>query len=222
MKRKINQLKTYTGRFTLIRKQQGSTLIEVLVSMLMLGLGVLVLLATQLKTVAGVREAENQTIVAQATQNLIEGMLANPKLKLTKLNTANISGGIEWNSKNYDIYSGNINSVNPDSCTGLTSKNDLNKTNLALEQMCDFRKALKTNLPDATFHINICRDSSNQKPTVSSGGNVDWHCVATTKDTPYTVVKILWQMDTENEENAKGVTVVDGKAVYTYQARVTD
>ncbi|MDO4644051.1 MAG: type IV pilus modification protein PilV [Cardiobacteriaceae bacterium] len=222
MKIKNNRLKKNTGGLIFIHQQQGSTLIEVLVSMLMLGLGVLVLLATQLKTVVGVREAENQTIVAQATQNLIEGMLANPKLTLTKLNTNRISGGVDWNRKNYDVYSGNIASVNPASCNGLTNRNDFNKINLALAQMCDFRKALVENLPDATFYINICRDSSNQEPMVSSGGNIDWNCTAAANSTPYTVVKVLWQMDTENNESSEGVKVVGGKAVYTYQARVTD
>ena len=61
-------------------RQHGMTIIEVLVSMMILALGVLALLATQLRTAAGVREAEQQTIVSQEVQNLIEGMLANPTL----------------------------------------------------------------------------------------------------------------------------------------------
>ena len=68
------------GRLKSMHTQQGMTLLEVLVSIIILTLGVLALLATQLKTVSGVREAEQQTIVAQAAQNLIEGMLINPTL----------------------------------------------------------------------------------------------------------------------------------------------
>ena len=56
------------------------TLIEVLIAMFVLAIGVLALLAVQLRTVSNVRESENQTTVAQITQNLIEGMLINPKL----------------------------------------------------------------------------------------------------------------------------------------------
>ena len=58
------------GRLKSTHAQQGMTLLEVLVSIIILTLGVLALLATQLKTVSGVREAEQQTIVAQAVQNL--------------------------------------------------------------------------------------------------------------------------------------------------------
>lgn len=39
----------------------------------------------------------------------------------------------------------------------------------------------------------------------------------------YTVVKVLWQMDTENKAAVSGgINIDDGKAVYTYQARVTE
>ncbi len=79
------------GRLKSTHAQQGMTLLEVLVSIIILTLGVLALLATQLKTVSGVREAEQQTIVAQAAQNLIEGMLINPTLS-----PATASGVEEW------------------------------------------------------------------------------------------------------------------------------
>ena len=52
-----------------------------LVSVVVLVLGILALLATQLRSVSSVRDAETQTIAAQAAQNLIEGMLANPQLQ---------------------------------------------------------------------------------------------------------------------------------------------
>ena len=42
--------------------QSGMTLIEVLVAMFVLAIGVLALLAIQLRTVSSVREAEGQTI----------------------------------------------------------------------------------------------------------------------------------------------------------------
>ena len=44
------------------------TLIEVLIAMFVLAIGVLALLAVQLRTVSNVRESENQTTVAQITQ----------------------------------------------------------------------------------------------------------------------------------------------------------
>ncbi|KPN71356.1 type IV pilus modification protein PilV [Neisseria sp. 83E34] len=206
------------------QKQKGATLIEVLISMLMLGLGVLVLLATQLRTVSGVREAENQTIVAQATQNLIEGMLMNPTLEERTLNrTNNDMVGVRWNRKQYDIYRSNIDDVNPENCTPLNIGNDINKTQLALRHMCNFRQTLANNLPDAEFRIHICRDNSDGEPTLANG-NVNWNCAEAASVPAYTVIKVLWQMDTENQatQTGRGVNVVDGRAVYTYQARVTD
>ena len=73
------RLKTSPTSFT-PKLQSGMTLIEVLIAMFVLAIGVLALLAVQLRTVSNVRESENQTTVAQITQNLIEGMLINPTL----------------------------------------------------------------------------------------------------------------------------------------------
>ncbi|MBR7002741.1 MAG: type IV pilus modification protein PilV [Neisseriaceae bacterium] len=60
--------------------QQGSTLIEILVSMFILALGLMALIAMQTRTSIGIKEAENQTIIAQATENLAENMMTNPYL----------------------------------------------------------------------------------------------------------------------------------------------
>ncbi|MBR6026144.1 MAG: type IV pilus modification protein PilV [Neisseriaceae bacterium] len=65
-----------------LRREQGSTLIEVLVSMFILALGLMALISMQVRTSASIQESENMGIVAQATQNLAEAMLSNPKLTL--------------------------------------------------------------------------------------------------------------------------------------------
>lgn len=72
--------------------QQGSTLIEILVSMFILALGLMALIAMQTRTSIGIKEAENRTIIAQATENLAENMMTNPHFKL--------SGG----AKDYTAY----------------------------------------------------------------------------------------------------------------------
>ena len=85
---KKGRLKTSKASFAQTRhsdfskpNQAGMTLIEVLVAMFVLVIGVLALLSIQLRTVSSVREAEGQTIVSQLTQNLVEGMLINPRLE---------------------------------------------------------------------------------------------------------------------------------------------
>ena len=65
---------------TSFKRQQGSTLIEILVSMFILALGLMALIAMQTRTSIGIKEAENQTIIAQATENLAENMMTNPIL----------------------------------------------------------------------------------------------------------------------------------------------
>ena len=63
MNNKTSYKYPFTGKGRLKTKQSGMTLIEVLVAMFVLALGVLALLAVQLRAVSGVREAESQTIV---------------------------------------------------------------------------------------------------------------------------------------------------------------
>lgn len=63
------------------KKIQGATLLEVLVSVFIMAFGIMALMLAQLKSVGSVREAEMQTRVAQAAQNLAEGMLSNPDVR---------------------------------------------------------------------------------------------------------------------------------------------
>ena len=188
-------------------QQHGMTIIEVLVSMLILGLGVLVLLATQLRTAAGVQEAEQQTIVSQEVQNLIEGMLANPTLSA---DTA--SGSKGWTKKSYAAY---INRENP-SGTISASSTSMSKQVLADAQINEFRQALDNRLPNTNASSTICIDSSGAAPTAS--GTIKWNCDG---NGATTMVKVIWQVTTDNN-NASGITMNGDRAVYTYQARITD
>ena len=188
-------------------RQHGMTIIEVLVSMLILGLGVLVLLATQLRTAAGVQEAEQQTIVSQEVQNLIEGMLANPTLSA---DTA--SGSTGWTKKSYAAY------INRNNASGTISANStsMSKQALADAQINEFRQALDNRLPNTNASSTICIDSSGAAPTAS--GTIKWNCDG---NGATTMVKVIWQVTTDNN-NASGITMNGDRAVYTYQARITD
>lgn len=83
-------------------RQQGSTLIEILVSMFILALGLMALIAMQTRTSIGIKEAENQTIIAQATENLADNMMTNPVLGLNGLVT----------KRNYGRYAKNTDCSN--------------------------------------------------------------------------------------------------------------
>lgn len=70
------------GRIFLNQKKiRGATLLEVLVSVFIMAFGIMALMLAQLKSVGSVREAEMQTRVALAVQNLAEGMLSNPDVR---------------------------------------------------------------------------------------------------------------------------------------------
>ena len=86
--------------------QQGSTLIEILVSMFILALGLMALIAMQTRTSIGIKEAENQTIIAQATENLAENMLTNPVLGLNA-GTITTGGHGVTTTRDYSKYKKN-------------------------------------------------------------------------------------------------------------------
>lgn len=187
-----------TGR--LKKAQGGMTLLEVLVSMMVLAIGVLALLATQLRTVSGVREAESQTIVAQAVQNLIEGMLANP----TSLTAVTDAEGNEtgWNNRSYGDYIGSGNTKDKVTSSSGSDSKTFNKKQLAERQLNDFVEALSQGVSDAPVEYSIAQNGND------------------------TVVTVTWRMDAEmseaeEERAASALNVTDGLAEYTYTARVS-
>ena len=56
-------------------------MVEVIVAVILLTLGVLALMATQLRAVTGISEAETRTIISQSAESLADSMLMNPELE---------------------------------------------------------------------------------------------------------------------------------------------
>nr|WP_281174483.1 type IV pilus modification protein PilV [Stenoxybacter acetivorans] len=122
-------------------RQKGSTLIEVMISIFVLSFGVLVLMVAQLRGVSSVQEAGNQTVVAQAAQNLMESMLTNPVL-IAPTNDATVA------AKDYSFYE-NL-------WTGIKSNNNCNdnytggqtydRNGMANIQLCHFKNEVNANL----------------------------------------------------------------------------
>lgn len=190
--------------------QAGLTLLEVLVAMFVLAVGVLALLATQLRSVAAVREAEGQTIVSQITQNLIEGMLLNPTLSAQTSGSGTAQTITGWTSKDYATYRRG-NKKADDSCSDAFD-NDMNKDKLADAQLCQFEKDLKKALPESDIHYTVCQDDSGTAPTLS-GGSFDGKC---NNSGAVTMVKVAWvAAEKENGNSAEDT-------VYTFQARVAE
>ena len=213
------------GQMVNKQQQRGLTLIEVLVSVIVMVLGILALLATQLRTVSGAREAEAQTIVAQATQNRVEGMLTNPILCSSNAPSAacpaswgTTSRG--WTKKNYSHY----NPANAArQCNDLNGQT-LNKTAWAAHQLCKFNQDLTNNLQGAIWAYQICIDSSGATPvltgTPDSGYSVDFKC---DNQGDGTVVKVIWQTDSVEKGNTNAADKLTAeRAIYTYQTYVNN
>ena len=186
-------------------QQQGFALIEVLISVVVLALGILALLATQLRSVGSVREAETQTIAAQAAQNLIEGMTANPKLELTNA---------KWTRKKYDHYLGIVNPTPVKDTNG-----SYNADNLALKQLKEFNDELDASkLGDMNVRARICK-TKNLKTAITInpdtgqvGNDAAWGCDGTGK----IAIKIAWLVQPLSDKNT------DKAQTVSYQTYIRD
>lgn len=207
------RLKTSPTSFT-PKLQSGMTLIEVLIAMFVLAIGVLALLAVQLRTVSNVRESENQTTVAQITQNLIEGMLINPTLS-EETDTA--GDKTSRYKKSYDAYITSSSEQLKGSKQATEFKDKMTKAQLAQAQIAQFKADLAKALPEAQVFSTICKDSSGTEPTYEKGFNAKCDGKGDT-----TIVKVLWLQDVEEENSAKNLNTSGHHVVYTYQSRVRD
>ena len=184
-------------------QQQGFALIEVLISVVVLALGILALLATQLRSVGSVREAETQTIAAQAAQNLIEGMTANPKLELTD---------DKWTKKKYDHY----DVEDPLPPHPPSNDGSYDATNLALKQLEEFNKELnETKLGDMNVRTKICK-TKDLKTAITidpdTGEVSDWGCDGTGK----IAIKIAWLVQPLSDKKT------DKAQTVSYQTYIRD
>ena len=207
------RLKTSSTSFT-SKLQSGMTLIEVLIAMFVLAIGVLALLAVQLRTVSNVRESENQTTVAQITQNLIEGMLINPTLS-EETDTAGEK--TSRYKKSYDAYLTSGSEQLKDLKQTNEFKEKMTKAQLAQAQIAQFKVDLAKALPEAQVFSTICKDSSGAEPTYENGFQANCDGKGDT-----TIVKVLWLQDVEEENSAKNLNTSGHHVVYTYQSRVRD
>ena len=221
MNNKTSYKYPFAGKGRLKTKQSGMTLIEVLVAVFVLALGVLALLAVQLRAVSGVREAESQTIVSQIAQNLIEGMVINP--------TLSSDSATGWTKKSYTDYimespSSAKNYVDNKGkpCPSSLPSNGIDSEQLTKNQICQFKNSIRNALGSNTdLQFIICLDSKGTVPTLKDGkfdGNCD-------EQGNVTYIKAAWSEDAEtasDDKSSNGLTKDGNKIVYTFQAQIAD
>lgn len=183
--------KMYTPAFAKKKNIQGSTLVEVIVSVILLTLGLLALMATQLRSVSGLTEAENKSLVSQSTEALAESMLMNGTLVKTS------SGNYYHSYASYLTQSpvpitGNITPFLP------TTNTEYTKASIADEYKKQFESELYENLikPESStvssVIYTICLDKEKpEQPTLdSSGKNMITNCQS---GGAYTTIKVVWR-----------------------------
>lgn len=188
---------------------QGSTLLEVMVSVLILAFGILALMLTQIRSVAGIAYAENQTLVAQAAEALAEGMQANPTLDW---DTTNDPKTLKITYDNYHTDSATISGTPVFAKLNKTANS--NKKELAALQLTNFQAAL-SQIPDVeSMHYAICRDKDNPDlPELDSSGKFDSKC-SKANLVNGAVIKVAWLMKDNNQKEK------DKKATFTYVLKV--
>lgn len=160
------------------KHQQGSTLIEIMVSMFILALGLMALIAMQTRTSIGIKEAENQTIIAQATENLAENMMTNPKLSnsgtTTQRSYEHYTNGKTNGSVAIDCAGGGGAAANP---PGVRSSGDQGRQALANFHLADFSQMaclVKNNGSEGEITIAINNDSTNGTAATGQTLHVTW------------------------------------------------
>ncbi|MBK0395264.1 MULTISPECIES: type IV pilus modification protein PilV [Kingella] len=189
--------KMYTPAFAKKKNIQGSTLVEVIVSVILLTLGLLALMATQLRSVSGLTEAENKSLVSQSTEALAESMLMNGTLVKTS------SGNYYHSYASYLTQSpvpitGNITPFSP------TTNTEYTKASIADEYKKQFESELYENLikPESStvssVIYTICLDKEKpEQPTLdSSGKNMITNCQS---GGAYTTIKVVWRSESTKD-----------------------
>lgn len=187
-----------------VKKQhiQGSTLIEVIVSVILLTLGLLALMATQLRSVSGLTEAENKSLVSQSTEALAESMLMNATL------TKKTGKDYSHNYESYLIPPKQI--ANPTSTSMKLSPapgKEYTKAEIATGYRNQFEHELFENLvkPESStvssVYYTICLDKEEPgQPTLdASGKTMNPNC---DKSGGYTAIKVVWRSESSSKAGA--------------------
>ncbi|ULJ65230.1 type IV pilus modification protein PilV [Wielerella bovis] len=199
-------------KFSSRKGMQGATIVEVMVSVLLLTFGVLALMAAQIRSVASVTEAENRSIISQAAEALAEGMQINSTLSKQNVN------GQQMYVHSYGNYKlGQVQRLTLKAGAGQPEpqKNvSLSKEDLAKQYLDEFEYVLQSQVPNVSnISYIICQDKDGaDAPTMNNAGVMDGRCASGRT----TTIKVAWRMrganGTENPESP----------VYTYTLQVAN
>lgn len=187
------------------KREHGATLIEVMVSVLLLTFGVLALMIVQVRSVGGVSEAENRSVVAQAAEALAENMQINSTLVRVRGASRDVF------RRRYTDYLVNAKTVGNQTDLNMPNVDNQTKAQLATRHLNEFEAILNTQIPNAnTIQYSICRDNASPAEPTLNAGVISANC----NGDAINVIKVIWQMSAPSENNPSDTVV------YTYTLQV--
>ena len=172
---------------------RGSTLLEVLISVFIMAFGIMALMLAQLKSVGNVREAETQTRVAQAVQNLSPDVInnlgsasnINAKLQYSNYKTAswvNVDSTLPTNTVVCGLGPVNSTVKNSDFTTCITDA-FVNELKIALPNASNIAyKIDSTSGATPTTTISVKWSEINDDTTGTNSENYDFQYSAVVGD----------------------------------------
>lgn len=186
-------------------KMHGATIMEVMISVFLLTFGILALMLAQVRSVAGIGEAENRTLIAQAAEALAEGMQANPDLEMNADNrVVTIRYTTYVNRTNGAAIPAN------DVFKKLDEDSRLDKAGLVDFHLNNFHAALNQ-IPDISdIRYQICPGAENPAEPIAIN---NLNCEEQGAE-PGAVIKVVWLMKNSGSSNSNDMTT------HTYMLKV--
>lgn len=216
----MNQKPIFQPKFHSPQSIRGSTLIEVMISVFLLTFGVLGLMAAQIRSVASIGEAESRSVIAQAAENLMEGMQVNPQILSANNHTVRDYRHYLTAPKSLDLNTlpDPTNPINPLwgqwSATAAQSVPKISKQAVANSQIALFEYMLQQTPNAQSIEYTICNDTNPipAEPTVN-GNQVNFNCQNGNNGSA--VVKVAWTNRPANNKSQQT------PVYYTYQLKLS-
>ena len=207
-----------TGKMLFQSIAHGATILEVMISVLLLTFGVLALMAAQLRSVASLSEAENRSIVSQAAEALAEGMQTNSSLVKGTSSYYRTYKEYERDPTSPTSVTIGDDSQKATAQTGLLGETGLKKKQVADQHIAEFEYVLKTQLTNVnTLDYTICRDKAKpEAATYDNNGQFKENCTPADNDTDMYVIKIVWRMGNGKNDSSNN----NNTTAYSYMLEV--
>lgn len=181
-----------------LSKQRGFSLIEILVSIVVLSFGVLGMVGLQATALKGNRDARLQSEALGLARELAEMMRANPSV-------ATQSAGNPYLG---DFQSGNMQPQSPSACLNVGNTNGCaNNVEVGNAQMTEWLMRADARLPG--IRVSVCMDTS----PYDAQGLPQWRCSApTSAEQNIAFIKLGWT----REDTAKEIRMATDNGIRPY------